>query len=265
VLTDVRDIRSRRFEQVYLTVASTSLSGAWLPQLVEQIGGAVLVSLQPGREDLQRIVQAGAPTERLVAGSIGLLAYTAPLPGELRFAEPGTAYWTPPLARSLFSGSPAHVGRVVAALRRGGLPAGSIHDVHRSMAFPNAVGMTFLLALEAAGWSERALYRGPLMRRYRQAVLEVASIMGHSERRTLHGVRLAGSAAFVHAGFTLGRWLTPLPLEPYLQRHFTKVGPQTRQMISSLIAEGERASLPTGALLGLMGSADEARRAGTAT
>lgn len=265
VLSTIRAVGDRRFDQVYLTVPSTALSGTWLPELVAVIGDAVLVSLQPGSEDLQRIVDAGAVTTTLVAGSIGLLAYSAPLPGETRFAAPGTAYWTPPFARSFFSGAPGQVGRVVAALRRGGLPAGAMCDVHRAMALPNAIGMTFLLALEAAGWSEHALYLGPLMQRYREAVREVASIMGRSERRTLHGVGLARSAWLVHAGFTLARWLTPLPLELYLQRHFTKVGRQTRQMIGALIAQGERSSLPTGALAGLLGSADEARRAANAS
>jgi 2-dehydropantoate 2-reductase len=34
VLSDVRTLGARRFDQVYLTVPSTALSGTWLPELV---------------------------------------------------------------------------------------------------------------------------------------------------------------------------------------------------------------------------------------
>lgn len=241
-------LSTRRFDQVYVTVSSPALAGPWLEELLAPLGTATLVSLQPGRDDLARTREAGAPAGALVAGSIGFLAYTAPLPGETRFSAPGTAYWLPPLVRCLFSGEPARVAAVRAALRRGGLPAASSRDVHRAMALPNALGMAYLLGLEAAGWSERALWRGPEGRLCRDAMCEVAAIVARDEGRPVQLARLATAPLLLRLGFGVARRLAPLPLEPYLARHFTKVGAQTRQMIAGWIVRGRSLDLPVARL-----------------
>lgn len=74
----------------------------------------------------------------------------APLPGETRFAEAGMAYWLFP-DKAPFSGERARA--VVDALVAGKLPAKQVRDVTRTSAFPGI----FVAALEAAGWSFRAM------------------------------------------------------------------------------------------------------------
>jgi 2-dehydropantoate 2-reductase len=50
----------------------------------------------------------------------------------------------------------------------------------------------------------------------------------------------------------LGWWIAPhvlpVPLEAYIKAHFTKVGPQTRQLIAGYAAEARERGLPSGSL-----------------
>ncbi|HET9624139.1 MAG TPA: 2-dehydropantoate 2-reductase [Kofleriaceae bacterium] len=149
------EVAARRFDLVILTVASPALAGAWLRDLIAAAGDATIVALQPGLDDRDVILAAGAPAERLVSGMITLIGYAAPLPGETGFAEPSTAYWFPPLAPCALSGPRAD--RVVRALRAGQLPARRVADAARASAFPSAILMPYLVALETAGWSFEAL------------------------------------------------------------------------------------------------------------
>ena len=90
------EVSARTFDQVYLTMSSTALRGPWLAELVAATGNATIVALQPGLDDLETIIAAGAAKERVVSGVITLISYSAPLPGETRFPRPGMAYWFPP-------------------------------------------------------------------------------------------------------------------------------------------------------------------------
>ena len=155
VVSRADEVAADRFNQVYLTVSSPALRGPWLGELMAATGDATIVALQPGREDRDTIVAAGVPIERVVLGMIALISYVAPLPGETRFPEPGMAYWFPPMSKAPFSGAPERTAAVVALMRRGKLPAKRHADVPHAVAFPSAIMMAYLVALENAGWSLR--------------------------------------------------------------------------------------------------------------
>ena len=204
-----------------------------------------------GIEDRDAIVAAGASVDRLVSGMITLISYAAPLPGETRFPKPGMAYWFPPMSPAPFSGPGERTAGVIALMRKGGLPAKRHDDVPRAVAFPSAVLMTYLVALENAGWSFRTLPHGHIQLGARGA-REAIAIVGHRAGRAPLGVRLAARPGILRMALWFGARAMPLPLEIYLKEHFTKVGDQTREFMVRYIARGKEVGLPVTALEQLM-------------
>ena len=219
-----------------------------LAELIAAAGDATIVSLQPGLDARALVLAAGVDEARLVRGLISLISYHAPLPGETRFPTPGMAYWFPPLAPCPFAGPRDRTAAVVAALRAGGFPAKVAKDTSAAEAFPSAVMMPYLAALELGGWTVRgAVQRGTLAEgaaAARQAIAVVRHVLG----RPPLGVRLLARPRLLRAGLWCARPLIPLPLEIYLEAHFTKVGDQTAEMLEAYVAKGRAAGLPVDAL-----------------
>ena len=249
VVTHPDEVAARRFDQVYLTVSSPALAGAWLRELVAAAGDATIVALQPGKDDEAVLLAAGVPAERLVSGMITLISYSAPLPGETRFPRPGMAYWFPPMAPMPLSGPRERAAAVVDALRAGKLPAKRHPDVPSSVAFPSAILMPYLVALETAGWSFRELGRGRAIELGARAAREaLAVVAAGSGRRPSLGARLMARPRMLRLALWFGRRVTPLPLEIYLREHFTKVHDQTIEFMLGYIAKGKHAGLEVTAL-----------------
>ncbi len=247
VVSRVDEVAARCFDQVYLTVSSPALRGPWLAELIAAAGDATIVALQPGRDDRDTILAAGASADRLVSGMITLISYPAPLPGETRFPGPGMAYWFPPMAPAPFSGPADRVAAVVALMKRGKLPAKRHRDVPRAVAFPSAVMMAYLVALENAGWSFRALAKDGIQLGARGA-REALAVVGHSEGRVPFGMRVIARPRVLRMGLWFARRVIPLPLEIYLHEHFTKVGDQTREFMAGYITRGREAGVEIAAL-----------------
>lgn len=255
VVSSAAEVAARRFEQIYLTVSSNALLGDWLRELLHAVPGAIVVSLQPGSEDRARVLAAMAgprPEERLVSGMISLISYAAPLPGETRFAQPGTAYWFPTLGPSPLSGPRSAVDGVLAALKRGKLPAKRHRDVPGSVAFPSAVLMPYLAALELGGWSFASLRDPDHAARAAGAAREAMAVVSQGGAgRAPFGVRQLARPRVLRLVLALARRLVPLPLETYVREHFIKVGDQTRMFLQQYVDAGRRAGLPVAALEGL--------------
>lgn len=234
----VTDAGGGAWDQVYLTVASNALRGAWLPELARATGEATIVKLQPGLADRAHLAQHVAP-RRIVDGEIHFLSYHAPLPGETRFAEPGMAYWPFP-GKAKFSGDdPARVAAVVEALEAGGMPAKAVKDLPGTQAFPAAILAAFIAALEAAGWSFARMRSDGLVTLAARAAREAIAVAGREvDARVPVAMKLAASPAAFRAVLGLGPKVVPVDLETYLKVHFTKVG---EQMHGSLALYLERA------------------------
>ena len=100
-LTEPKQLSDETWDQVWLCISSPALRGAWLPELIAQIGDATLVMLQPGVEDHAYVTGLIAP-ERVVHGMITLTSYQAPLKGH---DEPeAMSWWFPPLSPAPFMG-----------------------------------------------------------------------------------------------------------------------------------------------------------------
>jgi 2-dehydropantoate 2-reductase len=233
-----------RYDQVHLAIPSPIARG-WLEPLARATPGATIVSYQPALDDRATILDAGVSEERLVAALVGFIAYAAPLEGE-EPREPALAYWFPPLSPCLFSGARAE--SVVRALEAGDLPAKVHADVPRASAFPTAIMMAYLCALERAGWSLDALVGGSMLAAGAEAAREATAIVAAREGSPPLVARLLGSPLLFRVGLALARRIVPFPLEAYLRAHFTKVAAQTREIVRELVARGEATNLPMKAL-----------------
>jgi 2-dehydropantoate 2-reductase len=261
VVTRADEVAARTFDQVYLTVSSPALRGPWLAELIAAIGDATLIALQPGADDRERILAAGASEDRLVSGMITLISYHAPLPGETRFPRPGMAYWFPPMASAPFSGPAERVAAVVALLRAGGQPAKRHKNVAHQVAFPSAIMMAYLVALEGAGWSFRALARDGMTLGARGA-REALAVVSLTAGKPPFGMRIVARPGVLRTGLWFARRIIPLPLEVYLKEHFTKVGDQTRMFVEGYITRGRAAKLEVGALEQLLAALPPLVRSG---
>lgn len=255
LLTAIEEVAAARWDAVLLAVSSTALrAGPWLDEMIAATGDATIVFLQPNLDDRAYLL-ARADAARVVDGTIGFLSYHAPMPGEeRRFAQPGLAYWFPPLAPSPFSGADARVRPLVDALRKGKLPAKRVRDLPASAPFPSALLYAIVTSLEGAGWSFATLRQGDRIavagRAARQLFAIVERELGH---RAPLGVRLASRAPILRAVLRLQRLVVPLDLEQFFRVHFTKVGDQTRAGMTRYLELGRKASLPVDAVEQLVG------------
>ncbi|MFT7625068.1 MAG: ketopantoate reductase, partial [Myxococcota bacterium] len=241
VLTSPAEVATQSFDQVWLCMSATALQGDWFEAFVASIGQATLVTLQPGIEQRQWLA-ARYPPERTIFGGITFISYQAPLTGET-VAEPGVAYWFPPLTKSPFSGEAALLSPLLACLKAGGCPAAKHSDTARALAAPTAVMMPHLAALELAGWSFSALGADARLAVAGEASREAMVISARHYGRGAPFLRHFIRPWAIRVVMWLAPRIIPFDIETYLEYHFTKVGDQTRYLLKDLIGRGETASL----------------------
>ncbi|HTR56442.1 MAG TPA: 2-dehydropantoate 2-reductase N-terminal domain-containing protein [Kofleriaceae bacterium] len=240
------------WDQVYLTVSSPALrAGEWIAELARQTGDATIVKLQPGLDDREFLI-ARMARERIVDGTINFLSYHAPLPGEVRFAEPGMAYWLFP-GKGPFSGDdPARVAAVVEALEAGGLPAKAVPDATTLSRFGAAILCTFVAALEAADWSFAAMRAQRTVDLGARAAAEALRVVG-GERGAPLAPRLVAHPLVFRTILRVAPHVMPVDLEAYLRAHFTKIADQTHETLGEYVARGKAAGMAVPALAELAG------------
>jgi 2-dehydropantoate 2-reductase len=241
VLTRPDTVATATWDQVWLCISSPALQGPWLEALLEAIGTATLVFLQPGLRD-RDVLLGRWPAERLVQGLITLLSYQAPLPGE-HVPRPGVAYFFPPLSATPFTGPPARTQAVVDALRAGGCRATVSPHVRQQAALGSAVLLPHVVALETAGWSVPALRQSPLLTLAARASHEAMLIAATYTGFPLPAARHAVHPLLTRLALRLAPRLLPFDLEAYLRYHFTKVSAQTRAAMAVYLALGTELGL----------------------
>lgn len=250
VVTQVEEVAGHTWDQVWLCISSTALQGPWLDDLLDAIGEATLVLLQPGVHDRDDMLQRW-PAARLVQGLIALISYQTPLPGE-HVPTPGVAYFFPPMAPSSFTGPVDRTQAVVDTLCQGGCPARVSPHVRQRAALGTAVLTPHIVALEATGWSLQALRQSPLLalasRASQEAMLISATYNGFPSSATRHLL----TPLLTRLVLGMAPRFLPFDLEAYLRYHFTKVGTQTRATMASYIALGAQLRLPQTNLAALL-------------
>lgn len=245
VLTEMAQVASTRWDLVFLCVPTTALEGDYFGPLMRGVGGATVVSFQPGmhaRELVARVV----PSSHLVTGTIAFLAYRTPLGDD--GLSPGTAYLFPPFASTQLSGERPRAEAIAELLRRGGCPARVHDDAERALLFSSAVMMPLVATLQAAGWSFDEVARGEHLDRGARAVREAAAIaskkLGVPAPRSLALVR----PALLRLALALVPRVLPFDFEGYLRAHFTKVDDQSRLLLADLLEHAASSGLEARAL-----------------
>lgn len=234
------------WDQIYLCVPSTALNDDLLAGIQEHSGPATIVKLQPGLRD-RRAYAAHFRDGQLVTGMLSLISYSAPLPGE-PIAEPGTAFWFPPILPSLFGGPQGRSQQVVQTLRAGGFPARNHPDVERLLAHALATEAPLTAGLECARWSIGEFTRGRWFGVACQAVREARVIVSRSQGSRPPRIMQLFGRVTLRLAIELLPKRRPIPLEAYLRRHFTKLRAQSRQHLDQYIEEGTERGLPVASL-----------------
>lgn len=249
-------VAAYRPDVLLLTVPSDALRApGWLPPLLGAAPDALVIALEPTPEDAE-VVRAARPGVRLARGMIALVAYHAPLPGEeVRFPVPGVAVWAP--VRCPFAGPPdarPDLEAFASALRRGGLRTRVVEELDSTSAFGSIALATWITALRAAGWRFAALAETAALGR--AAVREGTAVVAARLGAPPPWWTAALGPRAVRAGLAAASRVVSFPLETYLRVHFTKVGAQTRLLLTEAIADGEARGLPVGAVRALLAAAD---------
>lgn len=253
IFTDLEAALKEGWDQVWLCVSSTALMGQWLEVVAEHIDGGHLIALQPGVSAAER-VESLFPAEDVVWGGISMISYQSPIKG-VEDRPDGVAYWFPPLGPSPFWGHEAGAREVVGALKAGGCPARFNPSGRSQMIFGSAVLMPHLVALESADWSFQKIRQNDWLKLAADGTGEAISLLSK------HTGHPAPAFANVIRPFWMGPLtrvadcMVPLPLEPYLKYHFTKVGDQTRAHIQTYFRIAKELGQPTPALSKLVESA----------
>ncbi len=251
VVVDYEHLESVDWDQVWLCLSSTAIRGSWLEELLEAVGETTLVSIQPGLGDRAYLEEA-YPAERIVSARVSMIAYPTPLPGE-ELPEGEIAYFLPPGEPMwLGGGSEGRAEGVAERLEAGGCAADVRDDVRAYTMFTGALLETAVAGLELADWSLGAFRGGELLDFAVRAGGEaIAVVEAYYGTRAPWSVRVAASRPVFKLGLPLARRLIPFDLEAYLERHFTKVGDQTRRELEVFVEEGRARELPVEALVQL--------------
>jgi len=235
VLTTADEVRERRFEQIWLCVATDALAGTWLEEVLEACVDATVVCLQPGLDVKARLVSL-VPESRVAFGMIGMLAFSAPLEGSVDRRELDTpasvAYFHPPAGSTRVSStSERRALDVVGALRAGRAPAELCRDANEEMGFSSAMLVPHIAALEVAGWAfaaYRASNAPELGAAASREALRLTSALTGADAPIAASLLLPPLVRF---GSRFSRIAAPFDVESFLRVHFTKVATQTRLMI----------------------------------
>jgi hypothetical protein len=155
------------------------------------------------------------------------------------------AYYLPPLTKAPHAGPRADA--VVAALTAGGFPAKVAKEVTASAALASAVMMPYLVGLELGGWRVRGAIAAGTLALGARGAREALTIAADG-RPVPRRLAILTRPRVLRVALALARPALPLPLEPYLEAHFTKVGRQTAEMLDAYVAKGRAAGLPVDAL-----------------
>lgn len=250
VLSRPEELSERRFDEVYITVPSDALTGEWMRSVARCFDGAVVVALTGDLEVEEHLARLGVPKERLVRGLLSIVSYASPLGSSVASTDARFDYWFPPLAPCLFDGPDGVTDAVVARLRSGGLPARRARDVSSRLAFFSAVLLVHIRALELQGWSI-ARYN-PRASNAPEALRQALAVTARALGSPVPWAFTLAPRAPVGPLLRLARFAVPFPLEEYLRVHFTKVAPQTRQVLGDLVERGRAEGLAVDAVASLL-------------
>ena len=249
VYSNAKEYASFHFDYVILTMPSNSLVGNWLPELLDLLGKKmVLVSLQPGMKDQEYILGLGKlGPDRLLIGSIPIVSYLAPLPGET-ITPPGYVSWTPPGQKVILQGPIEKAESLAAVFSHGEMPSKALNSMVQISIVPSIFLQILVASLESNEWCFKRLFRKGNLEITSKAIsqaIPIAAAMSKIPNPMKIPIVWFFTKPFV-IKFILkqAKWVVPFDFEAYMKVHFTKVGEQMHQGMKLLISEGEKFELP---------------------
>ncbi len=246
VLTQYSQLEDRSWDQIYMCIPSTSLTDGLMEGIKAYGGAATIVKIQPGLGDWDKFTEH-FDVSQIVSGMVSFISYQAPLSGET-VAEPGMAYWFPPLVKSMFSGPNDRVREVVRALRAGGLPARTHPDVENLVGYVLAIEAPLTAGIESAGWSLRRFNQSRWLMVACRGIKEAFEVAAkYQQSYPPIFMKLVNCLTI-----RLAIWLLPkervFPFESYLEHHFTKVRAQSLQHLDDYLDQALKYDIEVGSL-----------------
>ncbi|MEU8895729.1 hypothetical protein AB0C65_07715 [Nocardia sp. NPDC048505] len=242
VYTDPAAVADTDWHSVWLMVDSTALTGPWLRSLGGSVGDSTIVALDQNLAD-RPVLAAVWPESQLVALSVADLAWSAPLGTE---RPERITYYRPPGGAAMLAGRPDRVAPLRAVLRDSGVRTRT--GRHGTGAAYAALTVPFMAALEIANWSFNALRADTTLAS--QAAFEALTAVA-AERGLSAPPDPRALDRRMRVMMRVLPMLTPFDLEEFMRVHGTKIGSQTRSMLSAWAELGERRMLPVSHLRAL--------------
>jgi 2-dehydropantoate 2-reductase len=241
-LSSIKEAELFEWNLVFIAISSVAIRSYSFRKLIRKISpNATLVLLQAGITDYYYISKLYSKY-RVVQGMITCISYQAPLGGET--LPECIAYWFPPFSPIPFSGSKERVNEIVTILRRGGMPAKSIKDVHLNTSFTTSFLMPFLAGLEINNWSFDALKNSEYLKMINRAISEGFRITTKTLKKGRPFKFRIFHLPVIKLVLSLQKYFFPFDLETYLRYHFLKVKKQTLLYLKTFIELGMQNNLP---------------------
>ncbi len=234
------------WDQVWLTVSSDALRSRNIADLLSVIGKATIICLQPDLDDVNFVRTHVQSVRQVVQGLITFISYQSPLLD--RRGPDGIAYYVPPLSKGIYGGDSSRLKAVIAALNQGGLKARAVPDFAKATAAAPALMQPLIAALELNDWQLDGFTKTPDFKLGIKAAKEALNIAQRHSRSGRTPLSLLLHGSLWRSLLPLAERVMPLPLEPYLRYHFTKVGQQTRLMLDTYIRLGTNQGVSTAQL-----------------
>jgi len=254
IVTRASQLDGESWDQIYMCVPSNALSSELLDWIQTYGGDATIIRLQPGLRDYTPYASHFNQTQ-VVVGMLRFISYQAPLVGE-KIDEPGTAYWFPPLMPSLFGGCGARLKAVVDTLNAGGLPARAHADIETLLGYILAIEAPLTAGHECAGWSIRGFRRSRWLKVASGAIREAVDVVSVARRTNSPAITGLLKPTILQLALFLLPKGRKVPLEPYLEHHFTKLRTQSRQHLDDYLRVGMEYGMSTPCLRELKNGLD---------
>ncbi len=266
LVDDVKELRTRRFDAVLVTLPSDKFrADGWFEEFLADFNvgspDGKIWSLQPALNDqvyLREKMGAAAADARVAKGTIPIMSYLAPLPGE-PFEKPGYAFYVPPGSKSAWSGQSASVAEAAAKLfDSGGLPSKVTDDPPKaSELLPEALLRAVVAGLERSEWSFDRLLNGENVHLVTGGMREMMAIGAKTQHVADPSTKWwgkFGSTPFgVRTAIRIVRKVVPFDFEGFMRVHFMKVEGQMHLTLDEQIAYGKRNGISTTNLVLLRG------------
>lgn len=245
IVTDPAVMAAQSWDQVWLALPSDAVRGEAATKILNSVGRATVISLQPDIEDVD-YVRHYVPSEQVVQGLITFISYQSPLPG--RSGPEGMAYYLPPLAPGLFGGEKHRMGAVVAALKVGGMPVKGVPDFAKAAMGAPAMLQPLIAALEINNWRLSGFIASATFGVGLAASREALAVAEKHAGADVSQFKPLLNSWVWRLLLPVARQIFPFHLESLLRYHYGKVKTQSLMLLDSYIRLGFQHGLPTPAL-----------------